>query len=304
MSNLDNDNSHLSAAQQTRLSWTKFIPAYDQIPLAYQKSYDEHIKSGDKFPYTLWTPGYADLLKPVPERLVCYSAESISIFEKRGEIIRHVSIKYDSINYIENGIVLLHSWLTIFGIDQNGEAVAPSIRYNTVSEELLLPVIASLRASPNLQSGSPFEVEKSRFNYLSNINFKFMNYGLQSIRNGDQVLNIMMQAEIRKEIVRIFGRSFSKQVTPAHIIILTRDEIISIRNTGKVSTYGGIWNYIARKKIRSVSLDNDEKGRFVLGLQFQSGQALTMIFDEAQKTEIENLRDAIRAGLSETIKAQ
>ena len=303
MSNLDIDNSHLSAAQQTRLSWTKFIPAYDQLPPAYQKDYDALFTVGSKFPYTLWTPGYADLLKPVPERLICCAEESMTIFEKRGEKIRNVSMKYDSINYIENGIVLLHSWLTIFGIDQNGETAAPSIRYNTVSEELLLPVIASLRAIPNLQSGSQLEVEKSRFNYLSNINFKFMNYCLQSIRNGDQVLKIMMQAEIRKEIVRILGKSFSKQVTPAHIFILTTDEIISIRNTGKVSTYGGIWNYIPRKNICSVSLANDDNGRFILGLQFQSGQQISMIYDESQKSEIENLRDVIRADLSETVVA-
>ena len=295
MRNIDIDTSHLSAAQQTRLSWTKFIPAYDQLPPVYQKSYDALFKPGSKFPYMLWTPGYADFLKPAPERLICCSEESITIFEKRAEKIRHISMKYDAINYTENGSVLLHSWLTIFGIDQNGESAAPSIRYNTVCEEMLQPIFASLRTSPNLQSGSLFDVEKARFDFLSKLNFKFMNYGRRSIRNGDQVLEIVMQPEIRKEILRIFGKSFSQQVSPAHILILTKDEIISIRNTSKVSTYGGIWNYIPRNRVSSISLDNDDNGRFILGLQFQSNHQISMIFDESQKAKIENLRDELQS---------
>jgi hypothetical protein len=304
MSNLDNDISHLSAAQQTRLSWTKFIATYDQLPPAYQKAYDELFTVGGKFPYTLWTPGYADLLKPVPERLICTSEESIIIFEKRGEKIRHVSMKYDSISYIENGIVLLHSWLTIFGIDQNGEIAAPSIRYNTVSEEMVLPILASLRVSPDRQRVSPLDVEMARFDYLSKINFKFMNYGRSSIRNGDQVLKIVLQPEIREEIVRIFGISFSKQVSPDHIVILTKDEIISIRNTGKVSSYGGIWNYIPREKISSVSLENDDNGWLILGLQLQSGHRVLLTFDESRKTEIEKFRDEIRTDLTGPVVLQ
>lgn len=297
MRNIDNGSGHLSAAEQTRMTWANFIQDYDQIPPAYQKVYSNHFQPGTKFPYTILTPAYVDFLRPTPEKLICCSEQGIIIFEKRSEKIRETPINYSSINYFEVGTVLLHSWLTIFGIDQKGNLAAPSVRYNTVGENLFLPIISRLRASSGYLAGSQLEVEKAKFDFLSNINFKFMNYGRRCIRNGDQVVKIIVQPEIRKEILKIFRKSFTKQISPAHILILTDKEIISVRedvSKSKSSSYGGIWNYIPRAALQSTSLSEDENGRLIFGLEMRPDHKINIIFDASQKTVIENLRDEIK----------
>lgn len=296
MRNNHNTSSHLSAAQQTRMSWTKFIEDYDQIPLVYQDVFNNHFLPGSKFPYTILVPAFADFLRPDPEKLVCCSEQVITIFEKRSDKIRATSLNYTSIHYVEVGTVLLHSWLTIFGMDQQGNPAAPSIQFNTVGEELFLPILSRLRTSSGNLAVNQLEVEKARFDYLSNINFKFMNYGRRSIRKGDRVVKIIVQPEIRKEILKVFGKSFSQQISPAHILILTNQEIISIRDGAmKTSTYGGIWNYISRDMLQFTSLREDENGRLILGLEMRSDHKINMVFDASQKPVIENFREEIQS---------
>ncbi len=154
---------------------------------------------------------------------------------------------------------MLNSWLTIFGIDHQGQSGATTIKFNTVGDELFRPIFSNIRASADYSLGSQLNVEKNSFDFLSVLNFKFMNYGRRSLRPGDKVLRVILQPELRKEILTVFGRSFSQFSFPAHLLILTNNEIISIRDASKIAEYGGIWNYIPRRKINSVSLKGGRK---------------------------------------------
>ena len=105
MTTIDNNLKLLSATEQTRLSWTKAIRNYDQIPSAYQAAFTGHFKSTDDFPYTLLAPFNGSFLKPTYEKLVSCTEDSITIFERQPERINVTAYKLNAINYTETGSV-------------------------------------------------------------------------------------------------------------------------------------------------------------------------------------------------------
>jgi hypothetical protein len=304
MTTIDNNLKLLSATEQTRLSWTKAIRNYDQIPSAYQAAFNGHFKSTDDFPYTLLAPFNGSFLKPTYEKLVSCTEDSIAIFERYPERISVTAYKLNAINYTETGSVLLYSWLTINGIDQDGRSSATTIKFNTVGDRLFLPILSRIRGQADFSSESQMAVEQAKFDYLSVLNYKFMNYGRRSLQPGDSVQRIVLQPEVRKEFLNLFGKSFWKLVFPAHIIILTNHEVISIQDASKVaSSYGGIWNYVPLEKISSVQLNEEANGNLTLCLELPADDRLEIPFEASNKAEAEKLQAEIKQLVSGRVLA-
>ena len=294
MTTIDNNLKLLSAGEQTRLSWTKAIRNYDQIPTAYQAAFNDHFKSTDDFPYTLLAPFNGSFLKPTYEKLISCTENSITIFERHPERINVTAYRLDAINYTETGSVLLYSWLTINGIDQDGRFSATTIKFNTVGDGLFLPILSRIRGQVDFSSENQLAVEQAKFDYLSVLNYKFMNYGRRSLQPGDRVQRIVLQPELRKEFLKLFGKSFWQLVFPAHIIILTKHEVISIREASKISSYGGIWNYVPLEKISSVHLDEEENGNLRLCLELPAHDRIEIPFEASRKAEADALQNEIK----------
>jgi hypothetical protein len=189
--------------------------------------------------------------------------------------------------------VLLYSWLTINGIDQDGRSSATTIKFNTVGDGLFLPILSRIRGQADYSSENQLAVEQAKFDYLSVLNYKFMNYGRRSVQPGDRVQRIVLQPELRKEFLNLFGKSFWQLVFPAHILILTNHEVISIRDASKIATYGGIWNYVPLEKISSVQLNEEANGNLKLCLELPAHDMLEIPFEASKRAETETLRAEI-----------
>jgi hypothetical protein len=298
MTTIDNNLKLLSAGEQTRLSWTKAIRNYDQIPSAYQAAFNGHFKSTDDFPYTLLAPFNGSFLKPTYEKLVSCTQDSLTIFERYPERINVTAYKLDAITYIETGSVLLYSWLTINGIDQDGRSSATTIKFNTVGDGLFLPILARIRGQADYSSENQLAAEQAKFDYLSVLNYKFMNYGRRSLLPGDRVQRIVLQPELRKEFLRLFGKSVWQLIFPAHILILTNHEVISIRDASKTASYGGIWNYVPLEKISSVKLSEEGNGKLKLCLELPGQNGVELSFEASRKAEVETLQVEIQKLIS------
>jgi hypothetical protein len=100
--------------------------------------------------------------------------------------------------------------------------------------------------------------ELSKFDYLSALNYKYMNYGRKSIGPGDTVVAIAYQPERCIQEYTLFNKTLFRRYTTSHLSILTERELILIKENKQIKTdkealYGGVFSYIPRHRIQDIS---------------------------------------------------
>jgi hypothetical protein len=144
--------------------------------------------------------------------------------------------------------------------------------------------------SPNFANAS--EIEK--FDYLSEIDFKFMNYAKNAVKSGERVIDHVFQPEIRSRIISIFGKSLYRTASPTHISILTEKILLIITDTGSGSAnsnrrFGGIWLFIPLEKIHNGSIAEKGDGLVELSISLPEDEHIDTLFSESKKPELERL---------------
>jgi hypothetical protein len=228
------------------------------------------------------------------EKLICDAFAAIHILERSGSQVVAKSYPYQDVCMIEMGNILLDSWLIISGVTSTGEADVSTIDFNTASARHFVTFLDKLRPSSPNADKTQLNAEKDKFNYLSPLNFKFMNYGRSSLIGGETVRQIILQPEIREPVWTILGDLFQKVISPAHLVILTDRELILIqdiprgRKVQKVN-YGGLWQYIRLSSIRSVAWTETEDGRLTLSIAVSPDRKIERLFAVSSKLEVEQL---------------
>ena len=202
----------------------------------------------------------------------------------------------------------MYSWLTISGLAE-GRLARSTLRFNTVNDELFLPFINQIRPAAR-RAASELSAERSKFDYLLSVNYKFMNYARRSLVPGEHVIQPLLQPEIRAKLITLFGRSWYRTVSTSHIHILTDTEWIIIRDdehspigSGRVR-HGGVWNYVPLDRISAVALNPRPDGRLTLTIQLPHGDQLDSVFAASQRSELTTFFDQlVRAAPQVTIRA-
>jgi len=73
-------------------------------------------------------------------------ADKVIFFERVKNKVEAVLYPIQNISYIENGSILLYSWIKISGV-VNGETKSFVVEYNTVVDDMFKAVIDKLRTS-------------------------------------------------------------------------------------------------------------------------------------------------------------
>jgi hypothetical protein len=175
----------------------------------------------------------------------------------RGKV-KKLTSPLSEVLYLERGKILLHSWLTVHTLSG-----AMSVKFNTTNSDLFEPIIEAIRREMgNLRAidAAPGEdgQEFSKFSYLATVNYKFMNFGRQSIRPGDTVVGMACQPERCIQEYALFNKTLFRQYTTGHLTILTEKELILIKEKKRIKTdketlYGGVFTYIPRHRIQDIS---------------------------------------------------
>jgi hypothetical protein len=223
---------------------------------------------------------------------------AIQILERTGNQVKLKSYPYQNIRMVEVGNILLSSWIIIRGVTSEGVASSTTIEYNAASERYLAVFLNKMRPVPLGTDDASFMAEKTKFDYLSELNFKFMNYGRNSLVRGEKVIQTILQPEIREPAWRLLGWTFYRIVSPAHLTILTDQELILIRDDERGKEirgvrYGGVWQYIPLRSIISVSLARPSNDLLALVITLSPDETLQKIFAVSSKPELEQLRDKI-----------
>jgi len=285
---LNSDDAVWTGARQTMASWTRVLASYEEVPDIYKGFFENGMT-----PYTLLLP---PIMKPhgrTTEKLVYDSHGAIHILERSGDQVAAKSYPYPSVRMMESGCILLDSWLTIRGVTGTGETSASTIDFNTASARHFATFMEKLRpASPGVDA-SQASAEKDKFNYLSSLHFKFMNYGRSSLVGGERVRQIIFQPEMREPVWAMLGDMFQKTVTPAHLTILTDRELILIQDVPSAkktqkTNYGGIWQYIRLDSIGSVTWTETD-GRLTLSVAVSPEGKIEKIFAVSSQAEVERL---------------
>ena len=292
--NLNSESAVLTGAKQTMASWSKVIESYEDVPNLYKSFFETQIADNRQFPHTVLAPTIVKPKGKTTEKLIYDTVNAIHILERSGSQVVTKSYPYQSVCSVEMGNILLYSWLTISGITNTGEASTSTIDFNTSSTRHFATFMDKLRPSPQGANEMQLKVEKEKFDYLLPLNYKFMNFGRSSLIGGETVVQILLQPEIREPVWALLGDMFRRMISPAHLTILTDHELILIQDIeygDKVleSNYGGIWQYIPLRSIRSVAWSEAENDRLTLSIAVFPDLRIKKIFAVSSRAELEKL---------------
>jgi hypothetical protein len=280
-----------TADEQTRLSWLKVIRSYDEVPDVYRRSF-EVLVGHSQFPYSVLTPSYTGFINRENEKLVCCLDGKIYVLEEVTDILTCTCYAIKDISYVEVGKALLQAWVKISGVADSGLPITTEFKFNTVTEHLFAPIVKKIRSATDYSQGIEPSIEQSRFNFLNRANFKLMNYARHSLLPGEKVKHIILQPEICKEVVRLFGKSFFRTVCRSHLSILTDRELILIQEgTGKRwggdIRYGGVCHYIPLDKITSIALSGPEDELLTMCIRLPQGDCIDSLFSVSNRQEVD-----------------
>jgi hypothetical protein len=268
-----------------------------ELPGIYRSLLDSILKGQRApFPYTVLIPTLKGIQhRGEIEKLVCMTGESLHVLEQQDHALAVTSYPLHGRCFVEQGVLLLFSWITVHGPTAEAGIRSTCLRFNSVTDHVMRPFVEQLRAPISSDAAVDLRSERARFEYLAPSHYKFFSHGRASIRPGAKVLQLIMQPEIRVERLRLFGYPVAKQRFPAHLSILTDSELIHIRDDEtqfwlKRSPHGAIWSYIPRSMIEGVSLGRRDKDLLVLQIDVGSGSTLTATFDASAEAKLQSLR--------------
>ena len=300
---LKTQNVLLTGARQTMMAWSKVIESREEIPAIYQSHVEKYCGVGQPFPLVIWMPALDRNLGRTTERLICDTPEAVHIFEKNGQQVNSLSYLYKNVYSVEDGNILLDSWLTISGQTQTGENRVTTLYFNTTSKHHFEGILHKLRGFLQEADASSLAAQKDKFNSLSGRSFKFMNYGRESLLPDETVQGFIHQPGIKNPFFTIFGMTFYKPASLAHMAVRTDRELILIQETGddkemSPARYGGIWQYIPLHCVDSVTVEDTAEDRVKLLIRCQPDAVIEKVFDHSNLVELENFCKDLQKSIS------
>jgi len=274
---------------QTMKFWATVIKSYSDVPGEFVDYFEAYSNQDTAFPYTVFAPPYESGKYKTPAKILFILNDKIVFLEKEKPGITSTTYYFKDIALLETGKELLHSWMKVEA-SSNGGLVSSTIEYNTSSGEVFMPIIEKIRTSINEFGQSDLSGEQSKFDYLSAISYKFMNYSRGSIHYGEKVVGFVLQQCIRKLFLDLYIKKFYKTITKAHMSILTDKEIILIKETSHAISYGHIWTYIPLHRVEGISTSiNKESSTVLMTLHLNHGGQISSIFDLSNKPNLDTL---------------
>jgi hypothetical protein len=248
---------------------------------------------GRAFPYTILTPTFEGLLQSrTTEKLVCALDREIYVLERVADKVKVYDFPLEGISCVEVRIVLLDSHIKICGITKDGCPESVTIKFNTATEELFDPILEKIRRAAIGTGAGDLSCEIEKLNYLEKSNYKFMNYARRSLLAGETILQIILQPKIQARVLTIFGRTFFRTVSRAHLSILTDRELILIHEEDSprvIGEYGKVWDYIPLKKNIDLFLDGEGNEYPRLSVQLPEGTRIENLYEASAMPEIHQL---------------
>lgn len=296
-------NSFDSLSVRSTRQWARRIESVDQIPTGFAP----HFPSGiNRFPYTILVPPDSLFFRHFTgASLIVLLSGNIMILSQNGNTVSSRTFNPGSVTLLEYGSVLLSSWLRI-----EAPEFSLKIPFNSVNHRLFDPLIETLRPCIRAdETGSPgIFTERSKFDYLYTVDYKYGNFCREAICPGDRVSKILYEKD-RPDDAGGFGGFhtlpgyvFRKKFRTSHCSVLTERELIIIRESEPLrkeghTLYGKIISYIPLTSIREISIRKYGISQFI-DVTLQGGKPVPVQYGiENDETEafITAVKNAIRS---------
>lgn len=272
-------------------TWPRWVKNFDELPQSFMESFRNTTLGVDAFPCTVFAPPDTWNRRRTTPKVISVTDNHLLISEKNKKTINNRAIPFNEIICIETGTVLLKSWIKIGCIHEN-QVFWESIIYNTVAKRIFENITQKIKEKLlGVMPGPCQQEEKVKFNWLIKPNYKFMNFGKQSIQNGESVIRMLLQQEISEK----FYRYFTKTLTSAHLTILTDKELVIInegesKNPRQQSRYGGTWHYLPLAQLTKLSISEDLESNLIKFTAHLSGETeVTNLFGSEKRDELMQL---------------
>jgi len=275
----------------TTASWARSVRSWEEIPSIFK----EFVCQLEPFPYIIDSPADNWGKKCTNHKLICMYQEKIIVLELIKNRVTEVCYWFKDIQHIEQGKMLLYSWIGIHGM-VGGKLAKSIVEYNSVVAALFEPIAAMIRQVHLLPNHSSNDQNLSQLNFLKQLNYKFFNYASECILPGEKIMDRVYQCAIYEKRLRVFTRS----ITLAHLTILTDKEIIIIKEEEIIKVQGkydfkngGVWAYIPVDKIINMNIHVEgEKGLLALAIGLQEN-SISLLFSSLQQQDLQTLVEAV-----------
>lgn len=207
---------------------------------------------------------------------------------------------FDRISDLEFGSILLFSWLTFRGVDRAGVPFSITIEMNTTSVRYFARFVNRIRPAPHPMETAKQQAERAKFDYLASENFKFMNFGIQSLVEGEEVIQTVWQPEIQVPVMKLGWHTFYRTRALAHLLVLTDQELIVVqddeRSRGNQGIrYGGKWRYIRLDHLEAAEVQEEQNELIRLALTVSPGKhPVETVFAASHRKEILQLQETLQ----------
>lgn len=287
----------LSPAEQTRLTWAKSLSSCADLPPAYHGFFASRQAQGLSFPYTVLLPAFEGFFQRSPEMLVCDLGDSTALLVKSGAGCQVSIFPHADLCRLEWRVSLLDGRLKISGYSLDGVLTSASLRFNAVTDYLLLPLVERMRRAAAGIPDSGDAVDPGLFSEWRSLSYKFMNYARRSLLPGEQLVQAVFQPEVRKPLLHFGRRTIFRSLAPALALILTDRELVLIREEtarGAGSRYGGTWVYLPLGRIVGVRSEEKEGELLSLVVDLPGQERLECAIQSSQWQEVAKLTEKIK----------
>jgi len=299
--------TYKKSLSKSMIARPRVVKSHEDVPSEFLRVFPEYEAA---FPYALVIPEekgtFFQSLKSA--KMLCVSENRLFLLENVRGLAISREFPLDSIVSLEHGRILLNSWLKI----STGSNTI-TIPFNTVNENLFLPVIEAIRPRVTVEELSPFyqvqhQQELAKLGYLWKTNFKYFNLSRKSILPGESIREVVYQPEIEFSALTLFKKPVIQRTLTGHLAILTENEFILIKEVEKTKApehvlYGGIFTYLPLKRISQVTFE-EKKGKTdcVMNIALSDDSCYRAEFSSDSAVNLELFKEACASGLaSETI---
>lgn len=288
----------LSANEQTKFSWAKQVECLEDVPEIFKGAFEYLVDEGGALPYAVLTPRFEGFIRRENQKLVYILDHKVSILEDAKEGLLETCYDLWDIHYLEVGRILLKAWIKIVGVAADRLQVSSKLKFNTVTAYMFAPIIENIRTNGVGSYQADVSLGTGVLDNLGQENFKLKNFAREGLLPGEQVIEVLLQPEVKRNLFSISGRSLYRGTSPAHVSILTDRELILIRDGdggrwGRGDRRGGVWNYIPLGRIASVSISTRPDDLLVNSISLAGGDQIHTVHSPAFRVELERFVDKV-----------
>lgn len=275
-------------------NWARKLDNLGEMPRIFRDFMPKEYSG--TFPYTVYAPADRWGFRKSHPKLMCILGGRLTFLELGRNGVTERTFSLADIACLEMGRILLHAWIRVGGIIE-GRAVFVTMEFNSVVEDLFLPIMKTIRAKGAEIPPAGDEIlrlEREKLGFLSGLSYKYANFAKISLMPGERVRVAFFEPDIRQK--RLLG---IRTVVPAHLVMLTDRELIIIRDDrhrDAHESYGGIWSYIPLGKIEQLNVIGDPGGDPSLLARLTGGECLKSRFSATNREGLQRLLEAFTAG--------